>query len=90
MADVNQVIVEDGEQVCQLPLSTHVHHRNFPEIWTECETAAEGAAQLSGLLAREAEGAGDNWQRGPIQQAVADVEAFVEASDHPVDAPAGG
>ena len=41
---------------------------------------AEGATHLSNLLARELEGAGDNWHRESIQQALADVQAFLEGS----------
>ena len=87
VTDPNQVIVQTGECACHSVHIAHVHHRNFPEIWAECGTAAEGATHLSRLLARELEGGGDNWHRESIRQAVADVQAYVDASGHFVEGP---
>ena len=87
VTDLNQVIVQTGECACHSVHITHIHHRNFPEIWAECGTAAEGAAHLSNLLARELEGAGDDWHRESIRQAVADVQAYVDASGRLVEGP---
>ena len=42
VTDLDQVIVQTGECACHSVHIVHIHHRNFPEIWAECGTAAEG------------------------------------------------
>ena len=81
MADTNQVVVEAGNCTCHTVHIAHIHHRNFPEIWAECETAAEGATRLSNLLSQELKATGDNWHRESIELAVADVQAYIDALD---------
>ena len=83
----NQVIAQTGECACHSVHITRIHHRHFPEIRAECGTAAEGATHLSNHLARELEAAGDNWHRESIEQAVADVQAYIDASGHLVGGP---
>lgn len=85
MTNINAIIVQSSESANQAVRCMHIHHRNFPEIWAECGTAAEGATRLSTLLARERDWAGDDWHRECIGQAVADVHAYVDAFDRPVE-----
>ena len=87
VTDIDQVIVETGECACRSVHINHIHHRNFPEIWAECGTAAEGAAHLCNLLARELDAAGDSWHRESIREALADVQAYIDALGRRVQGP---
>ncbi len=59
--------------------TTHVHHRNFPEIYAECGTLTETAEHLAQQLLRAHEGARSAWHRESIEEAIADVRAYREA-----------
>ncbi|MBX6313270.1 MAG: hypothetical protein IRY99_10210 [Isosphaeraceae bacterium] len=73
------IIVEAGECACQSVHTTRVHHRDFPEIWSEASSASEGAEYLAKQLARAAESARSQWHRDAIQNATADVNEFLKA-----------
>jgi hypothetical protein len=77
--DPNQVIVHPTEcSACSAVHTTRVHHREFPEVWAECGSSAEGATHLMLLLSRFLDGAGSHYRRDAIEQALADVEAFLD------------
>jgi cytochrome c553 len=79
MADIqSRVIVGDSVCArCAVP-TKQVHHRDFPEIRVEGGSVAEGAAQLAERLARARENIGSVWHREAIEQAMADVAAFLD------------
>jgi hypothetical protein len=81
----DRVIVHDADCACHTVHTTQVHHRDFPEIWAEAATPAEGAAHLSNQLARACEGARSAWHRESIQRAIADVDSFRKSLDGPSD-----
>ena len=55
-----------------------VHHRDFPEIRAEGGTPKEAASHLVNKLACTLDSALTNWRRETLDQAIADVKAFVE------------
>ena len=55
-----------------------VHHRDFPEIRAEGETPCVAASHLANQLTRALDSALTQWRRETIEQAIADVKAFVE------------
>jgi hypothetical protein len=58
-----------------------VHHRDFPEIWSEAGSAAEAARLLIGKLSNASETTPSDWQRDTILQAMQDVsELLIELS----------
>lgn len=59
--------------------TTHIHHRDFPEIYAECGTLTETAEHLAQQLHRAHEGSRTAWHREAIEQAIADVHAYREA-----------
>lgn len=59
--------------------TTHIHHRNFPEIYAECGTLIETAEHLAQQLLRAQEGARSAWHRESIEAAIADVHVYREA-----------
>jgi hypothetical protein len=61
--------------------STSVHHRDFPEIRSDGETPAVAARRLIDQLNRALDSALTQWRRESIEQAIADIEAFV--AQHP-------
>ncbi|WP_422930845.1 hypothetical protein [Singulisphaera sp. PoT] len=80
-ADQNRVVVKDELcSLCLMPIK-HVHHRHFPEIQVECCSTAACIAQLAELLGRHRDSASSLWHRGMIEEAIADVTAFIESSD---------
>lgn len=75
--DPSRVIVTTGATTN----TARVHHRDFPEIRAEGESPTVAARNLSNHLTRALDTALTNWRRETIQQAIADVQAFV-ARDH--------
>lgn len=56
------------------------HHHNFPEIRAEGRSPADAAARLITKLERTLESALSAWRRDEIEQAIADVGAYVKDS----------
>jgi hypothetical protein len=54
------------------------HHRDFPEIRAEGESATDAASQLVHHLTRALDTALTDWRRTAIEQAIAEVKAFAE------------
>src|SRR5579859_1896500 len=78
-ASANRVMVLTGECPWHSILSTLVHHRDFPEIWAEGSTIEEGTTQLALQLQRALEGARSAWHRQTMEQALADVNEYLDA-----------
>ena len=55
-----------------------VHHRDFPEIRAEGSSPEEAAAHLVNKLACALDSALTDWRRQSVDQAIADVRAFVK------------
>ena len=55
-----------------------VHHRDFPEIRAEGGTPKEAASHLVNKLVAALDSALTDWRRETINQAMADVRAFVD------------
>lgn len=72
--DQNRVIVTSGVT----SHSTRVHHRDFPEIRADGESAKDAASHLANKLALAMDTALTDWRRQTLGQAIADVEAFVK------------
>lgn len=73
-ADLSRVIVTPGATAD----AATVHHRDFPEIRSQGENPKAAASHLVNQLNRALDSALTNWRRDTIQQAIADVQAFVE------------
>jgi hypothetical protein len=56
-----------------------VHHRDFPEIRAEGPNPEDAAAHLANQLTRALDSALTQWRRETMNQAIADVRAFVGA-----------
>jgi hypothetical protein len=78
-ADPNQVIVTRDEGLCSTARvsAMHAYHRAYPEIRAEGETVLTAAGNLEGRLHDELECIADDWRRREIEQAIADVQAYV-------------
>jgi hypothetical protein len=55
-----------------------VHHRDFPEIRAEGGTPREAASHLVNELSRALDSALTDWRRDRVNEAIADVQAFVD------------
>jgi hypothetical protein len=75
--DASRVIVTTGATAH----TTQVHHHDFPEIRAEGESPVAAARHLTNHLARALDTALTNWRRETIQQAIADVQAFVDQGE---------
>ena len=62
--------------------TTQVHHRDFPEIRTQGETAQGAAQQLVNQLTRALDSALTHWRRDTIEKAISEVRAFVAKPPH--------
>ena len=60
--------------------TTCVHHRDFPEIRAEGESAEVAASHLANQLARAMDSALTQWRRETIGKAIADVQAFTKGN----------
>lgn len=74
--DLSRVIVATGATAH----TTSVHHRDFPDIRAEGPTPDEAAGHLVNQLTRALDSALTQWRRDTINQAIADVQAFVAGS----------
>jgi hypothetical protein len=70
--DQDRVIVTTGTTAQALL----VHHRDFPEIRAEGETAEAAATNLANQLTRALDSALTKWRRDAIEQAIVEVRAF--------------
>jgi hypothetical protein len=73
-ADPGKVIVTAGAT----GIAAQVHHHDFPEVQADGETPGIAARNLIGDLARALDSAATEEDRAPIQQAIADVQGFVD------------
>ncbi len=73
------VVTEDPHRSYFHGLSAH--HRDFPEVHAEASSRKAAATRLAELLSLTLENAPSDWRRQSIQQAIADVLAFVEKDD---------
>jgi hypothetical protein len=71
--DPNRVIVS----LSGTASTTIVHHRDFPEIRAEGPSPKDAAANLVNKLAAALDSALTDWRRNTLDQAIADVKAFV-------------
>jgi hypothetical protein len=72
---------EPSRVIVTLPASSSaacVHHRDFPEIRAEGSSPKEAAAHLVNQLTRALDSALTDWRRDRVNEAIADVRAFVE------------
>jgi hypothetical protein len=72
--DPSKVIVTIGASAS----TARVHHRDFPEIWAEGSSSQEAASLLVHQLSRALDSALIDWRRDRVQEAIADVQAFVQ------------
>jgi hypothetical protein len=73
------IVVEDAScEFCAVP-TKRLHHREFPEIRSECGSVSEGALHLARQLTNYRQGAQSAWHREAIEAAIADVAEFVTA-----------
>ncbi len=72
--DLNRVIVTISGQSS----AASVHHRDFPEIRAEAGSPEEAAGHLVNKLSCALDSALTDWRRGNVDQAIADVRAFME------------
>ena len=72
--NVSRVIVNGGVTAH----TTEVHHRDFAEIRADGESAKDAASHLANKLALALDTALTEWRRECLNQAIADVEAFLK------------
>jgi hypothetical protein len=72
--DLTRVIVS----ISGRSTAASVHHRDFPEIRAEGDSPEEAAALLANKLTCALDSALTDWRRGTMDQAIADVRAFME------------
>ena len=72
-----RVVVQVGPAECHAVTTTRVHHRDFPELHAEGESAAEAATHLKNLLARAVDSAASSYRREAFVVAIADVDDFI-------------
>ena len=78
MTHISPVIVIEGSCANGVTHGKRVHHRNFPEIWAEAGSVAEGLAILTNHLSRACEGIESGWHAELIEAAMADVVEYHE------------
>jgi hypothetical protein len=72
--DTNRVVVT----ISSTSIAASVHHRDFPEIRAEAGSPEEAASLLVNKLVCALDSALTDWRRQTLDQAIADVRAFVE------------
>jgi hypothetical protein len=83
----DRIIVTGGEYERHSVHTAHLHHRDFPELWTEGNSTIEGAERLLNTLAQAREAAESDWHRDALQRAWDDVGEYLaslgDATAHP-------
>ncbi len=77
MTDQDRVIVQSHTSPGHSFASTQVYHRDLPEIRASGENPASAAEHLANQLSRALDTALTDWRRQNIQNAIADVQAFI-------------
>ena len=72
--DTNRVVVTVGSTAT----ASSVHHRDFPEIRADAGSPEEAATLLVNKLVAALDSALTDWRRQTLDQAIADVRAFVK------------
>jgi hypothetical protein len=72
--DTNRVVVT----IRSTATAASVHHRDFPEIRADAGSPEEAAALLVNKLVAALDSALTDWRRQTLDQAIADVRAFVK------------
>jgi hypothetical protein len=75
--DDSPVIVKVGPWEGHAVETTRVHHRHFPEVHAEGESAAAAGTHLTNLLARALDGLPSGDRREAVERAIAEVKDFV-------------
>jgi hypothetical protein len=73
-ADPNRIMVVIGPA----PETFKAHHGDIPELHSDGESPHAAVSNLAQDLERELEGAADALHRQPLEQAIADVKAYIE------------
>ena len=74
-----RIIVKDGLCAHCAVHTKKAHHSDFPEVWAECGSTAEAVSHLADQLSLYREGAQSTWHREGVDDAIADVVAFLGA-----------
>jgi len=72
--DTKRVVVT----ISSTSTAASVHHRDFPEIRADAGSPEEAATLLVNKLVAALDSALTDWRRQTLDQAIADVRAFVE------------
>ena len=76
VSNPNQVIVMTEASGGLLIHGMSAHHRHYPEVHAEGDSAKAAAQRLAELLARSLDNAPSDWRRQNLEQAIEDVRAF--------------
>jgi hypothetical protein len=63
---------------CATAHAAQAHHRDFPEVQADGESPAIAARNMIGKLTRALDSAATDHDRAPIQQAIDDVQGFID------------
>jgi predicted RNase H-like HicB family nuclease len=58
-----------------------VHHRDFPENWTQGETLEIAARHLLNLFSKNLDSVGSSRHRETVERAIADLQEFLAELD---------
>jgi hypothetical protein len=79
VSNPSQVIVVPEVHDRMLIHAMSAHHRDYPEVHAEGNSAQAAAKRLAELLALGLDNAPSDWRRHNLEQAIQDVRAFAES-----------
>jgi hypothetical protein len=74
IADPGRICIDIGAA----PEQFKAHHGDIPELYVDGDSARDAVANLAQELERERDSTPDNLHRWPLDQAIADVRAYIE------------
>ena len=80
LTNTEHLIVSRDENACEPTPMTHIHHRDFPEMWCEGCNPEEAAQRLTQLLLRALDHSPSVWRHKAVEQAIADLQAYLEGA----------
>lgn len=61
--------------------AVEVHHRDFPELRSEGQTAAEAVSWLRQRMLQELESSPSHWRKSAMEKAIGELEEFLAGED---------
>jgi len=75
-SDHSRVILRKGDCALHSVHTARLHHRDFPELWVECESPEAAVSHLINQMVRALDSTASQHRRAAIASAIKDIQAL--------------